>query len=286
MYKLELNSYAKINLTLDVLGKNENNQFEFKMIMQKVDFADEIVMRKMKAEGIKLNTNLPWVPTDSRNLVYKVVDRVKKKYNIEEGIFIDINKKIPVAAGLGGGSANAATALKGMNELFELNMSQEELIELGKEFDSDIPYCLMDGTCLVEGTGEKITALPEIPKCYVLLCKPDVIVSTREVYKNFNLDKIKIRPETDKMIEAINNGDLKEIGSLLCNTMESYTGNICSDIREIKKDMINGGALGASMSGTGATVFGIFDNEEKAKEVRDYLKYQKYIRETYLVTTI
>ena len=155
MYKLELNSYAKINLTLDVLGKEDNNKFNFKMIMQKVNFADEIVIRKMKAEGIKLNTNLPWVPTDSKNLVYKVVQKIKEKFDINEGVFIDINKKIPVAAGLGGGSANAATAIIGMNELFDLKMTTEELIELGRQFDSDIPYCIMDGTCLVEGNGDK-----------------------------------------------------------------------------------------------------------------------------------
>lgn len=286
MYKLELNSYAKINLTLDVLGKNDKDQFESKMIMQKVDFADEIVMRKMKADGIKLNTNLPWVPTDSRNLVYKVIEDVKKRYGITEGVFIDINKKIPVAAGLGGGSANAATALLGVNELFELNMTEAELVELGKSHDSDIPYCLMNGTCLVEGTGDKITALKDMPKCYILLCKPDAIISTKQVLKNFNLDKIKVRPNTDGMIKALEEENLPEIGKLLCNTMESYTSNLCPEIKEIKKDMIDGGALGASMSGSGATVFGIFTDEEKAKEVKEYLKYQKYIRETYLVTTI
>ena len=134
MYKLELKSYAKINLTLDVLGKEADNNFDFKMIMQKVDFADDIVIRKMKASGIKLNTNLPWVPTDNKNLVYKVVEKIKKEYNIEDGIFIDINKKIPVAAGLGGGSTNAATAILGMNELFDLKLSEEELIKLGKNY--------------------------------------------------------------------------------------------------------------------------------------------------------
>jgi len=286
MYKLELDSFAKINLTLDVLSKNENGQFEFKMIMQKVDFADKIVMRKMKADGIKLNTNLPWVPTDSKNLVYKVVDDVKKRYNIVEGVFVDINKKIPVAAGLGGGSANAATALLGMNQLFELNMTKEELVDLGRNYDSDIPYCIMDETCLVEGTGEKITPLGNIPACYILLCKPDVIVSTRQVLRNFNFEKIKKRPSTDLMIEAIHQQDLKKIGSLLCNTIEGYTSSICPEIKEIKKDMLDMGALGASMSGSGATIFGIFDSEEKAKNAKSYLKYEKYIRETYLVKSL
>lgn len=286
MYKLELNSYAKINLTLDVLGKEDNNKFNFKMIMQKVNFADEIVIRKMKAEGIKLNTNLPWVPTDSKNLVYKVVQKIKEKFNITEGVFIDINKKIPVAAGLGGGSANAATAIIGMNELFDLKMTTEELIELGRQFDSDIPYCIMDGTCLVEGNGEKITELKDIPQCYVVLCKPDVIVSTKEVHKNFEPSLIKKHPDTEGMIEAINDGDLKRIGDLLLNTMEGYTASICPEIKEIKKDMMQGGALGASMSGSGATVFGLFDDYSKAQKVKDYLKYQKYIRETYLVNTL
>lgn len=286
MYKLELKSYAKINLTLDVLGKEADNNFDFKMIMQKVDFADDIVIRKMKASGIKLNTNLPWVPTDNKNLVYKVVEKIKKEYNIEDGIFIDINKKIPVAAGLGGGSTNAATAILGMNELFDLKLSEEELIKLGKQFDSDIPYCIMDGTCLVEGNGDKITPLKDIPSCFVVLCKPDVIVSTKEVHKNFDPAHIKVHPKTEEMIEAINEGDLKKIGSLLCNTMEGYTQSMCHEIKEIKEDMINGGALGASMSGSGATVFGLFDNYEKAQKVKDYLKYNKYIRETFLVKTL
>ncbi len=286
MYKLELNSYAKINLTLDVLGKNEDENFEFKMIMQKVDFADEITMRKMKADGIKLNTNLPWVPTDSRNLVYKVVDEVKKRYDIKEGVFIDINKKIPVAAGLGGGSANAATALLGMNELFNLDMEMEELIELGRKYDSDIPYCLTERTCLVEGTGDKITELTDMPSCYVVLCKPDIIVSTRQVLKNFNSDKIRKRPDAEAMIKALEDQDLKKIGKLLYNTMESYTSGLCCEIKEIKDDMKAMGALGACMSGSGATVYGLFDDEEKAKECKDYLKYQKYIRETYLAKTM
>lgn len=286
MYKLELNSYAKINLTLDVLGKEDSNKFDFKMIMQKVDFADEMVIRKMKAPGIKINTNLPWVPTDQKNLVYKVVEKMKEKYNIEEGVFIDINKKIPVAAGLGGGSTNAATAILGMNELFELNLSKEELIDLGRQFDSDIPYCIMDGTCLVEGNGDKITELKNIPPCYVVLCKPDVIVSTKDVHRNFKPDLIRKHPETEEMIKAIDGGDLKKIGSLLYNTMESYTSSICPDIKEIKKDMMDRGALGASMSGSGATVFGIFDDYKKAQEARDYLKYEKYIRETFLANTI
>lgn len=286
MYKLELKSYAKINLTLDVLGKEADNNFNFKMIMQKVDFADDIVIRKMKAKGIKLNTNLPWVPTDSKNLVYKVVEKIKNDYNITDGVFIDINKKIPVAAGLGGGSANAATAMQGMNELFELNMTKDDLVELGRQFDSDIPYCLSEGTCLVEGNGDKITELKDIPPCYVVLCKPDVIVSTKEVHKNFDPNHIKKHPDTDAMISAINEGDLKKIGSLLYNTMESYTVSMCDEIREIKEDMKKGGALGASMSGSGATVFGLFDDYEKAQKVKDYLKYQKYIRETFLAKTL
>lgn len=287
MYMLELKSYAKINLTLDILGFNEDtNSYEFKMIMQKVDFADDISMRKMKADGIKLNTNLPWVPTDGRNLVYKVIDAMKQKYGINEGVFVDINKRIPVAAGLGGGSANAATALMGMNELFDLKLSQQELIELGKKYDSDIPYCIVEGTCLVEGNGEKVTPLKSMPDCHILLCKPDVIVSTKQVLKNFNIDKIKKRPDTEGMIKALSEEKLPEIGKLLYNTMESYTVSMCSEIREIKADMLDGGALGSSMSGSGATVFGIFDDEEKAKEVKDYLKYQKYIRETYLVKTL
>ena len=286
MYKLELKSYAKINLTLDVLGKEANDKFDFKMIMQKVDFSDDIVIRKMKAGGIKLNTNLPWVPTDSKNLVYKVVEKMKNDYHIDEGVFIDINKKIPVAAGLGGGSSNAATAIIGMNELFELNLSQDELIKLGKQFDSDIPYCIMDGTCLVEGNGDKITPLKDMPSCYIVLCKPDVIVSTKEVHKNFDPKHIKVHPDTDAMIDALNDGDLKKIGSLLCNTMESYTQSMCHEIKEIKEDMMNGGALGASMSGSGATVFGIFDDHDKAQKVKDYLKYEKYIRETFLVKTL
>ena len=286
MYKLELKSYAKINLTLDVLGKEADNNFDFKMIMQKVDFADDIVIRKMKAKGIKLNTNLPWVPTDNKNLVYKVVEKIKEKYNIEDGVFIDINKKIPVAAGLGGGSTNAATAILGMNELFELNMTKEELIDLGRQFDSDIPYCIMDKTCLVEGNGDKITELPDMPECYVVLCKPDVIVSTKEVHKNFEPSKIQKHPETDEMIKALEEGNLKRIGELLYNTMECYTQSMCPEIKEIKKDMMDGGALGASMSGSGATVFGIFDNYEKAQKVKEYLKYQKYIRETFLAKTL
>ncbi|MCX7714486.1 MAG: 4-(cytidine 5'-diphospho)-2-C-methyl-D-erythritol kinase [Clostridia bacterium] len=261
-------SFAKINLTLDVLGKRENGYHDVKMIMQTVTLFDLVIVDKTDCD-ICVSTNLKYLPVNDKNIAYKAALAFFKHTKIDGGVKIRIQKNIPVSAGLAGGSGNAAAVLCAMNLLFDAHLSQEELIKIGLTLGADVPYCIMGGTQLSEGIGEILTPLSPVPKLYVLLVKPPISVSTALVYKEIDNAPIAFHPNTDRMISALDKGDIKTIASGLCNVMEAVTQTLHPVIAEIKRKMLLDGALGAVMSGSGPTVFGLFDDFSLVKSCAD-----------------
>lgn len=262
---VEMKAYAKVNLGLDVVRRLDNGYHEVKMIMQAVDIFDTITLQKADA-GIALTADSTQVPCDENNLIYKAAALMKKTYHIGEGVAIHLKKRIPVAAGMAGGSTDAAAVLKGMNQLFSLDLKKEELMTLGLTLGADVPYCIMGGTALACGIGEKLTALPDIPRCYILVAKPDLAVSTKYVYENLNLSGIATHPDIDGMVHAISKGNMQGIVKRMSNVLESVTETKYPVIAQIKKYMVNNGALMALMSGSGPTVFGIYNSEKDARQ--------------------
>ncbi len=284
MNQVILKSRAKINLTLDVLGKREDGYHNIKMIMQTVNLYDTIYIKKIRAEGIKLFTNLKWLPTDDKNLAYKAADLIKKRYNITGGVLIEIKKRIPVAAGLAGGSSNAAAVLVGMKTLFNIKSSTKELMSIGKELGADVPYCIMRGTALAEGIGDILTRLPKCPDFYVVLAKPPISVSTQSIYKSLDNEIIQQRPNTQAVIDAIKSGDKIKIANNLYNVMEIVTAKKYPIIKEFKNFLMQKGALGVVMSGSGPTVFGLFNDKELARKAYYRLKVDKNVKDAFLTT--
>lgn len=281
---IKLKARAKINTALDVIGKFDNGYHNLRMIMQSVNLYDNLFIKKIKEDKIVLKTNLTFLPCDERNLVYKAAMLLKEKYEIKEGIYIDLHKRIPIAAGLAGGSSDCAATLIGIRRLFNLPISQEELMDIGKQLGADVPYCIMRGTALAEGIGEKLTKLPPFPYCYVLLSKPAFSVSTASVFKSLNIDEIKEHPKVDKMIEDIKNNDLESICGSLSNVLETVTIKDYPVIEEIKQVMLKHNALGSLMSGSGPTVFGIFTSKADGLEALKELKREYKIKDTFLTT--
>ena len=269
MDHIELRSYAKINLGLDVTGVLPNGYHTLKMIMQTVSLYDTLYFEKTDSPDIVLNTNIPDLPTDEHNLVYKAIKLFKDQYGIKSGVRCSIEKHIPVAAGLAGGSGNAAAALKAMNSLFDTGLSLEQLADDGLKLGADVPYCLMGGTALAEGIGDILTPLPLPPLAKVLLVKPKVSVSTKEVYNALKLDENTVHPDIDACICTINEGSLKKLCDNLGNVLEDVTIQLHPVISAIKHKMLELGAAGSLMSGSGPTVFGLFEYETKAKEAYD-----------------
>jgi len=281
---MKIKAYAKINISLDIVGKRESDGYHLlKMIMQNIDLYDEISIEKQK-EDITISCNKSYVPTDSRNLAYKAASLFKNTYNIEDGVHIDIVKNIPVSAGLAGGSTDAAAVLKLMNKMFNVNASNEELMELGLKLGADIPYCINGGTALCEGIGEKITPLPHFKDKILVLVKPSFGVSTKEVYKAFNLDKVRIHPKTENLIEAMEQDNLYYVANNMKNLLENVTLRKHNILIKIKEDMNKYGAVGSMMSGSGPSVFAFFDDMLKAQ--RCYEKMKESHREVFLTRTI
>ncbi|MBQ5589936.1 MAG: 4-(cytidine 5'-diphospho)-2-C-methyl-D-erythritol kinase, partial [Anaerotignum sp.] len=258
MKEIRLKARAKINLTLDVTGKREDGYHLLETIMQTVQLYDGIYMKKLDKPEIKLKTNLPWLPVDERNLAWKAANLMRETYGIEGGVFIEIDKRIPVAAGLAGGSTDCAAVLVGMNRLYDLHLSETELEELAGRLGSDIPYCVRRGTVLCEGVGEIMTNVEHpCPECYVVLAKLPVSVSTVSVYKGLKWDQVEEHPDTEAMLQAMAEGDVAKMGKLLCNVLETVTIEMHPKIAEIKKRLMELGAEGALMSGSGPTVFAL-----------------------------
>lgn len=283
MRQIGLKAYAKVNLGLDVLRKREDGYHEVRMIMQSVKLYDKLTMKKISRDEIILHTNLGYLPNNDKNLVYKAIQLMKQEYGIKQGIRAELEKKIPVSAGMAGGSTDAAAALVGMNQLFHLKLSQERLMELGARLGADVPYCVMRGTALSEGIGEILTPLKPIPSCWILIVKPAINVSTRFVYENLELDKLSWHPDIDGMMEAIDRGELKGITDRLSNVLETVTEKKYPIITKIKQAMMEGGAMNSIMSGSGPTVFGIFDDKKKAQSALAQIKEIEMVRNAYVV---
>ena len=271
---LELKAYGKINLGLDVVRKREDGYHEVRMIMQTVNLYDKIVMDKTSEPGIRTETNLPYVPDGEGNLAYRAAKLLADEFDIQEGVTIRIKKCIPVAAGMAGGSTDAAAVLVGMNRMFGLGLSKRELMKRGVKLGADSPYCIMRGTALSEGIGEILTELPPAPQCHIVLAKPQVSVSTKAVYGKLRANELtpEQHPDIDGMREAIENGDLDGVIERLGNVLELVTIPDHPEIGTIKEIMMAEGAAGALMSGSGPTVFGIFKDEDAAKRAYDVLK--------------
>lgn len=269
---MRLRAMAKINLGLDIIGKREDGYHEVRMIMQTIRMYDVLEIRKKSSPGIFLSTNLPYIPCDERNLVYKAAKILMDEFHVEEGLSMKLTKSVPVAAGMAGGSSDAAAAFVGVNRLFHLGLSQEELMKRAVQVGADVPYCVMRGTALAEGIGEKLTRLPDLPGCYILIGKPGINVSTRTAYENLDLNEIRRRPDIDGMICDIKNKDLYSMTGKMENVFEPGIMAKYPVIREIRDLMEKQGALKAMMSGSGPTVFGIFDDAGKMQNAARALK--------------
>lgn len=279
---MKLKAFAKINLGLDVIGRREDGYHQVRMIMQTIRMFDQLEIEKSSTPGIRLSVNLPYVPTDSGNLVYRAASLLMEEFSIQEGVDIRLNKFIPVAAGMAGGSSDAAAALVGVNRLFDLGLSRKELMERGLRLGADVPYCVMRGTALAEGIGEKLTRLPALPSCYILIGKPSISVSTKYVYTNLKLDARTEHPDIDGIIEALENQDLGGVTGKMGNVLESVTIPRYPVIEKIKDLMKAEGALNALMSGSGPTVFGIFDDRKTAERAQQKLRDSRLARQIFL----
>lgn len=282
MEYINLKAYAKINLGLDVLGVLDNGYHRVRMIMQSVDIYDKVNIYRTPGRNVRVKTNLSYLPSGPDNLVFKAAMLMKETYGIPDGMDIDLYKFIPVSAGMAGGSSDAAAVLKGINELWDIGASENELMELGAKIGADVPYCVMGGTALAEGIGEKLTRLPDCPDCIVVIGKPNLRVSTRYVYDKLSLDGITIHPDIDGMIEAIRNGEISGVAARLSNVLETVTEAENPVISQIKKLMTDNGALGSLMSGSGPAVFGLFEDEKTAEECNSILRKSGFVRNSYI----
>lgn len=276
MDKMRCEARAKINLGLDICGRLDNGYHIVKMVMQTVDIYDVLEFKKRKEPDIILSVDSHDTLGDiANNLIFRAAKLMVEHYSIKEGIEISLKKNIPVAAGMAGGSTDAATTMLAMNELFDLGQTKEQLMELAVRLGADIPFCIMGGTALAEGIGEKLTRLPAPPKAYLLIAKPPVMVSTKEVYERLDSKEITSHPDIDGMMQALEEGSLSGITDRLGNVLENVTVELYPVIEEIKAFMKEHGAINALMSGSGPTVFGIFDHEERAREAARALEATK-----------
>lgn len=282
MNTIKLRAYAKINLGLDVVRKREDGYHEVNMIMQTIGLYDKLTIHKTNQQSIRMKTNLHYLPEDENNLVYKAAALMKDRYHIEQGIYINLEKKIPVSAGLAGGSTDAASTLYGLNCLFDLKLGKKDLMKLGLELGADVPYCIMRGTAQSQGIGEILTPLAPFPNCYVLIVKPNINVSTKYVYENLKLDSTTKHPNISGIIEAIHKNDLYGATRLFGNVLESVTTREYPIINEIKANMLHYGAIQSLMSGSGPTVFGIFDSIKLAQNAFYQFKVSDYGKQVHL----
>ncbi len=286
MDKIQLKALAKINLGLDVLRRREDGYHEVKMIMQTIGLHDDLEIRKTKTSGIQVKTNLYYLPTNENNLVYKAAKLLMDEFQIRDGVSIQLKKRIPVAAGMAGGSSDGAAVLWGINQMYGLGLSMQALMERGVRLGADVPYCIQRGTALAEGIGEKLSVLPPMPKCTILIAKPGISVSTKFVYENLHANDLKPEqhPDVDSMIEAMRQKDLGLLCSRMGNVLETVTIPAYPVINEIKRTMMDNGAIGSMMSGSGPTVFGIFDSPVAAKQAMKAVRAAKLAKQICLTT--
>lgn len=263
MNSIELKSRAKINLSIDVLGKREDGYHLVEMIMQTIDLYDIIKIKEIKIDEIKISSNSSDIPLNENNIVYKAVKLLKEKFDVKNGVEIFIEKNIPVAAGMAGGSCNAAAVLVGLNKLWNLNLSETKLQEIGLKLGADVPFCISGNAALAQGIGEELTYIKGLSKdTFILVCKPDLFVSTKEVYEGLDLQNIKNRPDNKFLIECLKEDNINLLAKNMVNVLETVTSKMHEEIKDIEKIMLENNALGAMMSGSGPTVFGLFDKEQ------------------------
>ena len=284
MDNISLKALAKINLGLDVVRRRDDGYHEVRMIMQTINLFDRLEIKKIKEPAIKIHTNLFFLPVNENNLVYKAAKLLIDEFGIQEGVSVGLTKKIPVAAGMAGGSTDAAAMLFGMNRLFGLGLSKKQLMERGVKIGADVPYCIMRGTALAEGIGDKLSPLPAMVKCPVLIAKPQISVSTKFVYQNLKLDDKTVHPDIDRLIEDIRNKDLKAVSDHRGNVLESVTIPNYPVISQIKEQMMDSGAVGSMMSGSGPTVFGLFDDSRTAQLAFGKIKRSGLAKQVYLTS--
>ena len=282
MNSITLKSRAKINLSIDVLGKRQDGYHLVEMIMQTIDLYDLIEINEKDNDQITIKSTSDEIPLDCNNLVYKAANLIKKTFNINKGVEIHIKKNIPVAAGMAGGSSNAAAVLVGLNKLWNLNLSNQQLEKIGLKLGADVPFCINGGAVLASGIGEELTPIKGLTKdVCILVCKPDLFVSTKEVYECIDSKDIDKRPNNKFLIECLKNEDTRQLAENMFNVLEGVTMDKHPVIQQIKDIMTNNRALGAMMSGSGPTVFGLYENREDAVKCKAIL--EKQFRQTFVV---
>lgn len=281
---ISLKALAKINLGLDVVRRREDGYHEVRMIMQTIHLYDRLDIKRTQEPGIQIQTNLSFLPVNENNLIYKAAKLLMDEFSITDGVSVKLDKRIPVAAGMAGGSTDAAAMLIGVNRLFSLGLTKRQLMERGVQIGADVPYCIMRGTALAEGIGEALSPLPPMVKCPVLIAKPSISVSTKFVYQNLKLDDTTIHPDIDRLIDDIKAKNLHDIAAHMGNVLETVTIPNYPVIDEIKKHMLSNGAVGAMMSGSGPTVFGLFDDEDTAKKAYKAMRSSHLVRQVYLTS--
>lgn len=281
---ISLKALAKINLGLDVVRRREDGYHEVRMIMQTIQLYDRLDIKRTQEPGIQIQTNLSFLPVNENNLIYKAAKLLMDEFSITDGVSVKLDKRIPVAAGMAGGSTDAAAMLIGVNRLFSLGLTKRQLMERGVQIGADVPYCIMRGTALAEGIGEALSPLPPMVKCPVLIAKPSISVSTKFVYQNLKLDDTTIHTDIDRLIDDIKAKNLHDIAAHMGNVLETVTIPNYPVIDEIKKHMLSNGAVGAMMSGSGPTVFGLFDDENTAKKAYKAMRSSHLARQVYLTS--
>ena len=284
MKDISVKALAKINLGLDVVRRREDGYHEVRMIMQTIHLFDRLEISKNTSGQITMETNLAFLPTNENNLVYKAAKLLTDEFGIKDGVHVWLHKHIPVAAGMAGGSTDAAAVLYGMNRIFDLGLSKEELMERGVKIGADVPYFVMRGTALAEGIGEKLTKLPPMVKCPVLIAKPQINVSTKFVYENLKLDADTEHPDIDRLVADIREKNLTKIAADMGNVLETVTIPAYPVIADIKENMLQNGAVNAMMSGSGPTVFGLFEKEADAVQAYEAMKRSGLAKQIYLTS--
>lgn len=285
MDQITRKAYGKINLGLDALSKRPDGYHELKMVMQTVGIYDVLTFQKNEG-SIRISTDHKELPEDKGNLIYQAAELIRETYGISEGVTITLQKNIPIAAGMAGGSSDAAAVFHGMNELFGLSMSLDDMKKLGVRIGADVPYCIMGGSALSEGIGEILTPLPAPPKAHLLIAKPDINVSTGFVFKNLQVDTLPFHPDIDGMVRSLKEGDLRGITDRMGNVLETVTMKTYPVIGRIKEEMIKQGAENALMSGSGPTVFGVYREEEMAKNAERIIAKQGYTKQIFVTEFI
>ena len=283
---MEVQARAKLNLTLDVLGKRPDGYHDLKMVMQSITLADDLTLEDNGTGEIRVRSNLSFLPGGEKNLAVKAALCFYRTLGREpRGLDISLDKRVPVCAGMAGGSSYAAAVLRALNQMEGQPFSREELARVGEQVGSDVPYCVLGCTALAEGRGERLTPLPALPQCWVVVCKPDFPISTPELFARIDGCKVRRRPDTDGVLAALEAGDLPEVARRMYNVFEDVLPERQrARVADIKNTLIQQGALGANMSGTGPTAFGLFEREEAAKAAFELLS--QHYKETFLAQTV